>query len=121
MYSLRIVAGFSSAHNLRGYKGRCEELHGHNWKVEAVILSDKLDKLGMVADFKYLKSNLHKILEKLDHKYLNHLPCFRRLNPTSENIAKYIYDSFKRLVPYVASVTVWENETSAATYEPRPS
>ena len=117
MFSVKIEADFSSAHNLRGYKGKCEELHGHNWKIELVASSEKLDKAGMVLDFKYLKAELKKILEKLDHKYLNKIPYFARVNPTSENIAKYIYDNIKRRVSCVESVTVWENSTSSATYE----
>jgi len=117
MFSVKIEMDFSSAHNLRGYKGKCEELHGHNWKVELVASSAKLDKIGMVMDFKYLKAELKKILEKLDHKYLNKIPYFTRINPTSENIAKYIYDNIKRRVSGVKSVTVWENSVSSATYE----
>jgi len=117
MYSIKVEASFSSAHNLRGYKGKCETLHGHNWKVEVVASKDKLDKIGMVLDFKYLKMRLNKVLEKLDHKYLNNLSYFKRVNPTSENIAKYIYDCIKYQVSSIKSVTVWENDTSSATYE----
>ena len=124
MYNIKIEANFSSAHNLRGYKGKCEELHGHNWKVEEVVSKDKLDKAGMVLDFKYLKMKLNKVLEKLDHKYLNNLSYFKKVNPTSENIAKYIYDSLKEQFSRsnsqgasLKSVTVWENSTSSSTYE----
>lgn len=116
MYSIKIEAYFSSAHNLRGYKGKCEKLHGHNWKVEVVVAKDKLDKAGMVLDFKDLKSKLNKLLEKLDHKYLNNVPYFKKVNPTSENIAKYIYDNFKSWVLNLKSVTVWESDNSLATY-----
>jgi 6-pyruvoyltetrahydropterin/6-carboxytetrahydropterin synthase len=90
MYSIRVDGHFSSAHNLRGYKGKCEELHGHNWRVEVVAASDKLDKLGVVMDFTVIKTHLHEVIEKLDHKYLNEIPYFLKFNPTSENIAKYI-------------------------------
>jgi 6-pyruvoyltetrahydropterin/6-carboxytetrahydropterin synthase len=116
MYSIKVEANFSSAHNLRGYKGKCEELHGHNWKVELVIAKNKLDKLGMVADFRLVKDKLNMVLEKLDHKYLNNLPYFKKVNPTSENIAKYICDCLKHQVPGIKSVTVWESENSSATY-----
>ncbi|MFA5411160.1 MAG: 6-carboxytetrahydropterin synthase QueD [Candidatus Omnitrophota bacterium] len=114
MYSIKVEAQFSSAHNLRGYKGKCEELHGHNWKVEAVVVKDRLDKAGMVMDFSAIKSRLRKLLEKLDHKHLNGLPYFKKVNPTSENIAKYIYDNLK--IAGLESVTVWESEKSSATY-----
>lgn len=131
VFSIKVEAVFSSAHNLRGYKGKCEELHGHNWKIEVVVSRDKLDETGMVLDFKYLKTKLNKMLEKLDHKYLNNVSYFKKINPTSENIAKYIYDSLKSQVfrhktwrtrqslwrASLKSVTVWENDTSSATYE----
>jgi len=116
MYSIKVEASFSSAHNLRGYKGKCEELHGHNWKIEVSAAKYKLDKVGMVADFKLLKAHLCGILDKLDHKYLNNIPYFTKVNPTSENIAKFIYDSLRARVPCVKSVTVWESDNSSATY-----
>lgn len=116
MYKIKIEADFSSAHNLRGYRGKCEELHGHNWKVEVVVLSAKLDKLGMVMDFKILKEKLYAELEKLDHKYLNNIAYFKKVNPTSENIAKYIYDNLKNKVRGLRCVTVWESERASATY-----
>lgn len=140
MYSLKVQGAFSSAHNLRGYKGKCEDLHGHNWVVEIVIKSACLDNIGMVLDFKYLKKKLNACLEKMDHKYLNQLPYFKKnnspkgrspkmtgscrrlpvsngVNPTSENIAKYIYDKLKPQIPLLKCVTVWENSTSSANYE----
>jgi 6-pyruvoyltetrahydropterin/6-carboxytetrahydropterin synthase len=117
MYSLKVQGNFSSAHNLRGYKGKCEDLHGHNWIVEIVIKSANLDAIGMVLDFKFLKKKLSFCLEKLDHQYLNKLAFFKKVNPTSENIAKYIYDQLKPAIPLLNCVTVWENSTSSATYE----
>jgi len=116
VYSIKIEADFSSAHNLREYKGKCEELHGHNWKIEVVAEKSNLDKIGMVMDFKHLKSGLARVLKNLDHKYLNDLPHFKKVNPTSENIAKFIYDALKRRVKEIKSVTVWENHSSSATY-----
>ena len=116
MYSIKIEADFSSAHNLRGYKGKCEALHGHNWRVEVALSAAGLDKAGMLLDFRKLKMKLDRILERLDHKYLNGIAYFKKNNPTSENIAKYIYDSLKPGVSDLASVTVWESEKSCATY-----
>lgn len=116
MYSIKIDSSFSSAHNLRGYKGKCEDLHGHNWKVEIVVSKDKLDKIGMVLDFKYLKARLNKVLDKLDHKYLNNVAYFKKVNPTSENISKYIFDILKPDIAGFESVTVWESDRSSATY-----
>jgi 6-pyruvoyltetrahydropterin/6-carboxytetrahydropterin synthase len=127
MYSLKVEGSFSSAHNLRGYKGKCEDLHGHNWLVEICVKSQKLDNIGMVQDFKCLKKKLNAVLEKMDHKYLNNIPYFsaaggsasggKKINPTSENIAEYIYNGLKAGIPLLKSVTVWENSTSSATYE----
>ena len=117
MYTIRVESTFSSAHNLRHYKGKCEELHGHNWKVEIALASDSLDKCGMVMDFTELKAGLREELERLDHKYLNTIPYFEKVNPTSEHIAGYLYGIFKTKFPSLKSVTVWENATSSATYE----
>jgi 6-pyruvoyltetrahydropterin/6-carboxytetrahydropterin synthase len=119
VYSIKVEADFSAAHNLRGYKGKCEALHGHNWKVEVVVSRRLLDKSGMVLDFKILKSRIYKVLEKLDHGYLNKIPYFKTNNPTSENIARYIFDCLKRNIPGLQSVTVWESHNSCATYEDR--
>ncbi|OGX45931.1 MAG: 6-carboxytetrahydropterin synthase QueD [Omnitrophica WOR_2 bacterium RIFCSPLOWO2_12_FULL_51_8] len=119
MYSVKVEADFSSAHNLRGYKGKCEGLHGHNWKVEVAAGGAKLDRAGILVDFKLLKNKLDLVLEELDHQYLNHLPYFKKNNPTSENIARYVYDKIKGQGLKVKSVTVWESENSAATYEGR--
>ncbi len=117
MHAVRVEATFSSAHKLRGYKGKCEDLHGHNWMVEVSVAKDNLDKIGMVVDFKLLKLELNRILSKLDHCYLNGLGYFKKINPTSENIAKYIYGCLQKKVKGLKSVTVWENNTSSATYE----
>ncbi len=117
MYSLKVEGVFSSAHNLRGYKGKCEDLHGHNWRVKIIVRSDRLDNIGMVLDFKYLKKKLNAVLEEMDHKYLNKIAYFKKVNPTSENIAKYIYKKLKPKIPWLNCVTVWENATSSATYE----
>lgn len=117
MYSLRVEGSFSSAHNLRGYKGKCEDLHGHNWRIEVVVKSEELNNIGIVVDFKELKKKLKAVLEEMDHKYLNKLAYFKKINPTSENIAKYIYQKLITKIPLLDSVTVWENATSCATYE----
>jgi len=117
VYSVKIEGSFSSAHTLRQYKGKCEALHGHNWRVEAVARSLKLNKAGMVRDFHDLKGKLNSILEGLDHKYLNKIPYFKKSNPTSENIARFIYGKLKKKIPQIKSVTVWESPSSSATYE----
>lgn len=108
---------FSSAHNLRNYHGNCENLHGHNWKVEAFLESKELDEDGILVDFKVLKRELKNILSNLDHKYINEIDYFNEVNPTSENIACYIYNELKKVFGgMVAKVIVWESENSAAEY-----
>jgi len=120
MFEVSVEMNFSSAHNLRGYKGKCEALHGHNWKVEVVLGSDTLDKIGMVEDFTEIKEKLKSILALLDHKYLNSLSYFKKINPTSENIARFIYTKMKERMRQdalkVASVKVWETENCCAVY-----
>ncbi len=120
MFEVSVVANFSAAHNLKGYQGKCEALHGHNWKVEVSLGSNRLDKIGMTEDFKIVKEKLEGILNLFDHKYLNVLSYFKKTNPTSENIAKLIYQKMKEKIDKknlkVLFVRVWETENSCATY-----
>ena len=116
MFEIKVKATFSSAHNLRNYRGKCEHLHGHNWNVEAVFAYKSLDADGMAIDFREAKSVLKDSVEDLDHSYLNDLSSFKKVNPTSENIAKFIYDRIEKRNKRIKSVSVWENENSCATY-----
>jgi len=119
MYEIKVRSNFSAAHNLREYHGKCENLHGHNWNIEAIFAYRSLSKSGMAVDFKEAKSLLESVLEKFDHSYLNEIEAFEKLNPTSENMAKLIYDRIKKNNRCIASVSVWENENSCATYKER--
>ena len=123
MYELTVESAFSAAHRLRNYQGKCENLHGHNWRVEVTIASNQLDNKGMVIDFRKIKEKLGKVLDKLDHTYLNELSEFKKINPTSENIASYIYSRLKKLITgkkiTVKKVSVWETKDSSATYRVR--
>lgn len=121
MYTVEVRGKFESAHRLREYKGKCENLHGHNWKVSVRCQSPKLDDIGIVMDFRILKDHLKEVTEQLDHVYLNELEAFTGVNPTSENIAKYIFDVMAEKLACekpvtVSSVSVWETEGSCATY-----
>ena len=116
MFEIKVIRDFSSAHNLRGYQGKCEKLHGHNWKVEVIVAGNKLNKIGMLIDFRRVKQLLDKVLDTLDHKYLNDVNNFKKNNPTSENIAKYIFQSLKKKVRALKVVTVWESQDSCASY-----
>ncbi|MBI5875035.1 MAG: 6-carboxytetrahydropterin synthase QueD [Deltaproteobacteria bacterium] len=120
MYELTIISDFAAAHNLRGYEGECENLHGHNWKVEVTVAGKGLNKIGLAKDFKVLKRILEGILEELDHKYLNEIPPFDKENPSSENIARHIFKQFQKGIKgkgvKAAKVKVWESDRAAATY-----
>jgi 6-pyruvoyltetrahydropterin/6-carboxytetrahydropterin synthase len=120
MYEIAVTSHFSGAHRLRYLHGKCEELHGHNWKVEVSVVSNRLGKEGVVIDFGILKQKVEKILKSLDHTYLNDLPHFSGIEPSSENIAKYIFDRLKSELKghsvNLKKVTAWESETSCATY-----
>ena len=120
MYEVTVSSHFSGAHRLRHLHGKCEQLHGHNWKVEISVSADRLSREGLVIDFHILKQTLEKVLKPLDHTYLNDLPHFSAKEPSSENIAKHIFDTLrKELKTYrvtLKRVTAWESETASATY-----
>lgn len=116
MYEIKVKASFSAAHNLKNYRGKCENLHGHNWAVEATYVYGYLDKDGMAVDFRIAKKALKDVLESLDHSYLNELKILKNMNPTSENMARFIYEKVKKLNKNIKSIAVWENETSCAVY-----
>jgi 6-pyruvoyltetrahydropterin/6-carboxytetrahydropterin synthase len=124
MYEVSVEETFAAAHNLRNYKGKCENLHGHNYKVRVVVAGKELDSVGLVFDFVQLKQVIQGVIRSLDHKYLNELPPFDKLNPSAENLARHIYDESTKQLPQapngagIASITVWETETTSATYRP---
>ncbi|MEK7683764.1 MAG: 6-carboxytetrahydropterin synthase QueD [Nitrospirota bacterium] len=120
MFELMVDTTFAAAHQLRGYKGKCEQLHGHNWKVQVHVVAEKLNDIDIAIDFHDLKELLDEVVAPLDHSFLNDIFPFTEKNPSSENIAKWIYDSLNKKLPdehvQVSAVTVWESETTAATY-----
>ncbi len=120
MYELSVTSRFAAAHQLRNYKGRCENLHGHNWKIEAAVAVRELDEIGLGLDFGEIKAALHDVLEELDHKMLNELSMFQQENPSSENIARWIFESLSTRLNddrvKVSRVTTWESDEARATY-----
>ncbi|MDR2812137.1 MAG: 6-carboxytetrahydropterin synthase QueD [Endomicrobium sp.] len=116
-YKLSVTRNFASAHYLRYYKGRCENLHGHNWKIRAAFSGSILDNTGMLIDFTNIKKHLEQIISYLDHKFLNEIEPFSKINPTAENIAAFIYEQLKQIeteTAKVCEVEVWESESSSA-------
>jgi 6-pyruvoyltetrahydropterin/6-carboxytetrahydropterin synthase len=116
-YKLSVTESFSSAHCLREYKGRCENLHGHNWKIRAAFYGTELDDTGVLIDFTDIKMYLNKIINYLDHKFLNEIVPFDRVNPTAENIAAFVFGRLKDIETKsakVCEVEVWESELSSA-------
>jgi 6-pyruvoyltetrahydropterin/6-carboxytetrahydropterin synthase len=124
MFEVAVEQSFASAHALRNYKGRCENVHGHNWKVRVVIEGEKLDATGMLVDFLDVKSFMGEILDRIDHQFLNEIPPFDVVNPSAENIAEYFYQQLAGKfaatpVPVrIREVKIWETEIQSATYRP---
>lgn len=116
MFELKVSANFSAAHRLKEYDGMCARLHGHNWKVDIYLRSKQLNKIGMIKDAREVKKILNKFLENLDHKYLNEISFFKKKNPTSENIASYIYNGLKKTFLQLAEVQVHESDSVAVSY-----
>jgi 6-pyruvoyltetrahydropterin/6-carboxytetrahydropterin synthase len=123
MYEVTVQDTFASGHYLRNYKGKCENPHGHNYRVRVTLQGRELDKAGLLLDFKDLKQVIKPIIDYLDHKMINDIEPFTTLNPSAENIAKYFFDKtsegMKTLTNgrvSVKQVTIWETDTSIATY-----
>jgi len=121
MYKLNIETDFSAAHNLRGYEGKCENLHGHNYRVKVQVSGSELDQIGMLADFKVLKQIIEEVVERVDHSYLNEVEPFNEVNPTAENIARCICEEVQQRLPAglkASAVWCWESDKCSAGYFP---
>jgi 6-pyruvoyltetrahydropterin/6-carboxytetrahydropterin synthase len=123
MYEVTVEDTFSSGHYLRNYKGKCENPHGHNYRVRITLAGKSLDHAGLLLDFKDLKSVMKHVIDYLDHQMINDLEPFTKLNPTAENLSKYFYDETNKGLAastagrvQVSRVTIWETDTSIATY-----
>lgn len=118
MFELAIKAEFAASHSLRGHKGKCKELHGHTWKVELVLEKSDLDEIGMLVDFTVIKEQFKNFLSRIDHVHLNDVPPFDVVNPTTENLAKHIFQECEKLWQpiRVKRVTVWESDKASVTY-----
>jgi len=120
MYELKVITDFAAAHQLRNFRGECERLHGHNWRIEVVLSGDRLNEAGLLIDFRDVKTAANRILEDLDHSYLNDLPQFKDENPSSENIAAYLFQRLSSELNKghlrVNKVTAWESDSACASY-----
>ena len=118
-YRLSVELGFSSAHQIHGYDGECANLHGHNWKIQVQVRTDRLDPVGMGMDFKQLKETVKKYVDQIDHQFLNELPEFKNVSTTAENIAKWFHQSLANILPNgvkLDSVTIWETDKYRVEY-----
>jgi 6-pyruvoyltetrahydropterin/6-carboxytetrahydropterin synthase len=124
MFQVSVDETFSAGHALRGYKGKCENVHGHNYKVRVTLEGPELDSIGLLYDFTHLKRAIREVTNAVDHKFLNDLPPFDVINPSAENLAKYFYDETTRQMnampdgARITSITIWETDTTSATYWP---
>lgn len=122
MFELKILNHFSAAHQLTMVAKKCENLHGHNWKVEVCVKGERLNEAGVLVDFGIIKGYVKTIMGRLDHKFLNELPYFEKNAPSSEILAVYIADSLKEMINEpgvtVSRVTTWESDDACATYYP---
>jgi len=122
MFEISVEYSFASGHALRGYKGKCENVHGHNYKVRVTVAGEKLNPTGLLMDFIDLRTALKVLAERLDHRFMNDIPPFDTINPSAENLAKYFCDGLDGQVREhglrVAAVTVWETDTTSASYIP---
>ena len=119
-YTMKILLDFAAAHFLREYEGVCNRLHGHNWKVEVQVTTSKLNDVGMGMDFKDIKNATRELIGKLDHRNLNDIPPFDKINPTAENISAYLYKELSNSLNAegikVSTVTLWETDRACVTY-----
>ena len=123
MFEITIEETFAAGHALRNYRGKCENVHGHNYRCQVTVEGEELDHIGLLVDFVELKRVVHAVLDRMDHQWLNDWPPFDKINPSAENMAKFIYDEViaglgTRPGVRIAWVKLWETDTSSAVYRP---
>ena len=123
MFEVSVEETFAAGHALRNYKGKCENVHGHNYRVMVTVQGEQLDASGLLVDFLDIKRLMGGVIDYLDHRFINDLAPFDEINPSAENIAKYFYDrlsgGLKNDVPVrISEIRVWETDSSSAVYRP---
>lgn len=126
MFEVSVEQTFAAGHALREYKGKCENVHGHNYRVQLVVQGGQVNRTGLLMDFGDMKRALREVMERLDHQFINDIPPFDRINPSAENIAKYFYEEVEKLLAlsdltpgaHIAEVKLWETDVQYAVYRP---
>jgi 6-pyruvoyltetrahydropterin/6-carboxytetrahydropterin synthase len=125
MFEVTVEQTFAAGHALRHYKGKCENVHGHNYRVQVTAEGDELNSIGLLVDFVELKRVVRQIVDRLDHQFINDLEPFTVINPSAENMAKYFYDEIvsginlsEEIAVRISQVKIWETDTSIAVYRP---
>jgi 6-pyruvoyltetrahydropterin/6-carboxytetrahydropterin synthase len=126
MFEVTVEQTFAAGHALREYKGKCENVHGHNYRVQVTVEGDRLNSIGLLVDFVDLKRVVRQVIERLDHQFINDLEPFTIVNPSADNLAKYFYDEVTNRLDLgrsdppsrIAVVKIWETDTSIAVYRP---
>ncbi|MGH9718674.1 MAG: 6-carboxytetrahydropterin synthase QueD [Bryobacteraceae bacterium] len=121
MFEVSVEETFAAGHALRGYKGKCENVHGHNYRVQITLEGPELDPIGLLVDFVDVKKRIRGVIEYLDHRFINDLAPFDVLNPSAENLAKYFYERIGATLDArvrIAQVKIWETDVTSATYRP---
>jgi 6-pyruvoyltetrahydropterin/6-carboxytetrahydropterin synthase len=122
MFEVSVDHMFAAGHALRNYKGTCENVHGHNYKVRVTVAGNQLDSSGLLVDFVDMRAAIRAVIDRLDHRFLNDLPPFDQLNPSAENLAKYLCDEITPELHdqrvHIKAVTIWETDLTSATYMP---
>lgn len=125
MFEVAVEESFAAGHALRNYKGKCENVHGHNYRVRVTLAGEQLDSAGLLYDFVELKRGISEVIRAIDHKFLNDLAPFDQVNPSAENLARYFYEEISKQLSASANgarvkeVTIYETDTTAATYRPK--
>jgi len=125
VFEIFVEETFAAGHALRGYRGKCENPHGHNYRLRITLQGPELDQTGLLYDFVHLKQVIHTVMEGVDHKFLNDQAPFDKLNPSAENIAKYFYEELSKQISVnsngasITRVDIWETDTTRASYMPQ--
>jgi len=122
MFEVSVEETFAAGHALRNYRGKCENVHGHNYRVQVTVEGEELNSIGLLVDFGDIKKLIRAIVGRLDHQFLNDLAPFDAVNPSAENMARYFYDEITSGLsapgPRIREVKIWETDITSATYRP---